>query len=191
MCLRGVSPAAFPPADYEGLIVGAEDLPPLLTPTMLMDLDGYAAWERHMVRRCTADAPPEAVLATLESDARTLRGWKPGRTTLVDAVADLAAPLVEAAAPASLERSLAMYLDVMSAVPDDLRPEPDESGLEEVYRDHVRPRPQRARLRDRQRHPAGVVRRLARRRLRRRRDPARDGAAVRMAQPEIRFCRLQ
>jgi hypothetical protein len=133
-------PAAFPRADYEGLLVGAEDLPPLLTPTMLMDLDGYSAWERHMVRRCTAEASPEAILATLTSDARTLRRWKPGRTALADAVGALTGPLVDATAPASLEPSLTMYDGVMSAVPDDLRPEPDESGLDQAYRDHVRPR---------------------------------------------------
>ena len=132
-------PAAFPRADYEGLIVRTDDLPPLLTPTMLMDLEGYSAWERHMVHRCTADASPEAILATLESDARTLRGWKPGRTTLATAVADLTGPLVDAPVPASLDPSLTMYADIMSAVPDDLRPEPDESGLEQAYRDYVRP----------------------------------------------------
>jgi hypothetical protein len=134
-----VAPTAFPRADYEGLVVGADDLPPLLTPTMLMDLDGYTAWERHMVRRCATDAPPEAVVATLECDARALRAWKPGPTTLARAVADLRAPIAGASVPASLERSLAMHADVIAAVPDDLRPDPDESGLERAYQDHVRP----------------------------------------------------
>ena len=59
-------PPAFPPADYEGLRVDPEAWPPLLHPQMLMDLDGYSAWERHMVARCnTAGLSPERVIATL------------------------------------------------------------------------------------------------------------------------------
>jgi hypothetical protein len=46
------SPPAFPPADYEGLRVDKEAWPPLLHPHMLMDMDGYSAWEQHMVARC-------------------------------------------------------------------------------------------------------------------------------------------
>jgi len=38
----------FPQGDYEGLDASAE-LPPLLHPQMLMDLEGYGAWERHVV----------------------------------------------------------------------------------------------------------------------------------------------
>ena len=34
------APPAFPPADYEGLSVAADDLPPLLRPGVVMDLDG-------------------------------------------------------------------------------------------------------------------------------------------------------
>jgi Fe-S-cluster containining protein len=36
-------PPAFPETDYDGLIVAADDLPPLLHPRVLMDLDGYTA----------------------------------------------------------------------------------------------------------------------------------------------------
>ena len=83
-------PAAFPPADYEGLVVTDADLPPLLSPTMFMDGPGYSAWERHMVERCGMPGiGPDAVLATLQRDARLLRAWKPGGATLVDAIRDL------------------------------------------------------------------------------------------------------
>ena len=133
------APAAFPKADYEGLVVTADDLPPLLTPTMLMDLEGYAAWEQHMVRRCAADASPEAIVATLTFDAQALRRWSPGPTTLAEAVARLREPVVETRPPASLERSLALRADVVAAVPSDLKPEPDESGLAQAYRDFVEP----------------------------------------------------
>ena len=59
-------PHAFPPGQYEGLVVASDDLPPLLTPTMLMDGPGYSAWERHMVMRCAeGERSPESVVATL------------------------------------------------------------------------------------------------------------------------------
>jgi hypothetical protein len=130
-------PAAFPPADYEGLIVEREDLPPLLHPTMLMDADGYAAWERHMVHRCRGQAGPESVLATLERDARLLRTWRPGGSTLSEAVASLPMSTVISEAPASLAGSLEMRADVIAAVPEDLTPEPDDAGLDEAYRVYV------------------------------------------------------
>jgi hypothetical protein len=83
------SPPAFPWADYDGLTVGAEDLPPLLSPSMLMDPDGYSAWERHTVRRCGADVAAESVVATLAADAAHLRTWRPRAGPLVDAIRDL------------------------------------------------------------------------------------------------------
>jgi Fe-S-cluster containining protein len=132
-------PPAFPIADYEGLAVGIDGLPPLLTPTMLMDLGGYSAWERHMVRRCAADTSPEAVVATLARDARELRSWAPGRVTLAEAVADLPVGIAAAEPHASLARSHELRVGVMTAVPGDLKPEPDESGLEEAYLAYVRP----------------------------------------------------
>jgi Fe-S-cluster containining protein len=131
------SPPAFPAADYEGLIVGGEDLPPLLHPTMLMDLEGYGAWERHMVARCSTGARPEAVVATLGRDARQLRSWTPKAGTLAGAVAALTRSGVPATAPDSLTRSLELYAEVMAAVPDDLRPSPDEAKLEPAHRTYV------------------------------------------------------
>jgi hypothetical protein len=131
------APPAFPLADYDGLVVGADDLPPLLSPTMLMDLDGYAAWERHMVERCAAGVSPESVLATLARDARQLRTWAPGPLTLAGAVAQLPASIFDAGPHASLDPSNALRVDVMAAVPDDLKPQPDEAGLDEAYRTYV------------------------------------------------------
>jgi hypothetical protein len=132
-------PAAFPPSEYDGLIVDRDDLPPLLHPAMLMDAEGYAAWERHMVQRCRVDTGPESVLATLDRDARLLRTWKPGASTLVDAVANLPIPMVAGEAPASLAGSLGLHAEVIAAVPEDLTPAPDEAGLEDAYRQHVHP----------------------------------------------------
>lgn len=132
-------PPAFPPADYDGLAVTDEDLPPLLTPTMLMDLEGYSAWERHMVRRCAdASASPESVLATLARDAALLRQWRPGASTLVEAVERLPREPVVADAPSALGESLALHAGVMGAVPDEMKPDPDEQGLEEAFDRFVR-----------------------------------------------------
>ena len=134
------SPAAFPPADYDGLNVDAEAWPPLLHPRMLMDLEGYSAWERHMVRRCAdVSRAPESILATLARDARVLRQWTPSDGSLAAAVAALPAGFVPGARATSLDGSLRSYADVMTAVPDDLIPAPDESGLELVYQDLVAP----------------------------------------------------
>ncbi len=87
---------AGPPVVRDGPAEGFDArgaLPPLLAPGILMDPDGYGAWEAHMVRTLAghADASdpraPEASIARLERDARTLSRWTPGRGALVDAVA--------------------------------------------------------------------------------------------------------
>jgi hypothetical protein len=133
-------PDAFPPGEYEGLVVTGDDLPPLLTPTMLMDTPGYAAWERHMVARCAESAPsPEVVVATLQRDATVLRDWKPGGASLADAVRDLPSQLERVEMPNALDASRVLYAQVMGAVPDDLRPPPDEHGLDEAFAERVRP----------------------------------------------------
>jgi Fe-S-cluster containining protein len=135
------SPPAFPPGDYDGLDVAADDWPPLLHPRMLMDLDGYTAWERHMVRRCARlDLMPETVLATLQRDARLLRTFTPDGRSLAEPVASLPRDVVEGAPHATLDASLADFAEVMRAVPDDMRPEPDEAGLGEAYSRWVLPR---------------------------------------------------
>ena len=50
-----------------------------LRPDVLMDLDAYGAWERHMVRRASGDLAPETVLATLMRDADLVRRVAAGR----------------------------------------------------------------------------------------------------------------
>jgi Fe-S-cluster containining protein len=133
-------PHAFPPGEYEGLVVTSDDLPPLLTPTMLMDGPGYSEWERHMVMRCAdGDRGPESVVATLERDARQLATWKPGRMTLADAVRDLPSHPAQVVAPQTLDHAVTLYEQVMQAVPDDLRPPPDDRGLDVAFAEFVRP----------------------------------------------------
>jgi hypothetical protein len=134
-------PPAFPPRDYDGLSVAADDLPPLLAPGMLTDLDGYAAWERHMVTRCAGVMRrPESVLATLARDAALLRRWQPGGISLAEAVSNLPDAFVEAPVAPSLAASLARHAEVLAAVPDEFRSPADGAGLEEAFAAFVRER---------------------------------------------------
>ena len=133
------SPAAFPPADYEGLIVEPGDVPPLLRPDVMMDLDAYGEWERHMVRRASDDLAPETILATLMRDADVVRLWQPDGPSIAARIADLPGQPVQGDAPATLDGSLEAFRVVMAAVSDDLRPLPDEQRLEEAYLHLVRP----------------------------------------------------
>jgi hypothetical protein len=76
-------PPAIPMGDPEGL--DARDvLPPLLTDGVLMDLEGYSAWEAHMVRVLTADdgRTPEDALSVLEGDLALVQRWRPGGASL-------------------------------------------------------------------------------------------------------------
>jgi Fe-S-cluster containining protein len=133
------SPRAFPGGDYEGLTVHADAWPPLLHPRMLMDLDAYSAWERHMVERCAEGTSPESIIATLRRDARALRTWSPGTTSLTEAIAALPRDRVGVAPHAVLDESLLLFREAIEAVPDDLVPEPDEDGLDIAFERLVRP----------------------------------------------------
>jgi hypothetical protein len=127
-------PPAFPPADYEGLVVTAEDWPPLLHPRMLMDLPGYSAWEQHMVARCAhGRLSPETVVATLERDARLLRKYHPRDGSIAHAVSRLPQHPVPAECPADLRASLQLFAEAVDAVPDDMKPDSDEVGLPDAY----------------------------------------------------------
>ena len=132
-------PSSFPCADYDGLTVTGDDLPPLLSPKTLMDPEGYSAWERHMVRRCGGDVSPEGVVATLGSDAAQLRAWRPGSRSLVEAIQRLPGSFSVGAPQGSLVESVGLRADVIAAIPEDLRPAADEDGLEDAYRSLVLP----------------------------------------------------
>jgi len=133
-------PQAFPERDYDGLRVSADDWPPLLRPTMLADFEGYDAWERHMVARCGETAPgAEDVIATLYRDARVVRSTRLGDGgSIARAIAALPASGVSAPVPETLDECLVSYSEIMTAVPDDMRPGPDEAGLEAAYVEAVR-----------------------------------------------------
>jgi hypothetical protein len=87
-----------------------------------------------MVSRCADETlSPEGVVATLQRDATVLRGYTPGTGSLIDAVAALPADAIAAPAQEALGSSLALFTEVMRAVPDDFKPEPDEDRLVDVY----------------------------------------------------------
>jgi Fe-S-cluster containining protein len=133
------APIAFPHADYDGLLVTDDDLPPLLTPRVLMDLDGYTAWERHMVARFRdVDRRPASIMATLNRDAQVLGRWRPGAIALDEAVAQLSAEYVDGA-ESGLRDCLQRFREVIAAVPEDVRPEPDEDQLEAPFANEVEP----------------------------------------------------
>ena len=134
-------PSAFPDAEYEGLVVGQDDWPPLLRPDALADAASYGAWERHMVSRCSDTvSTPESVIATLERDARIVRSVTPVTGDSISrATAGLPKPAMVADVPTSLDSSFAHLHDVMSAIPEEWRPEPDTHGLDEAYRHDVVP----------------------------------------------------
>jgi len=127
------SPPAFPPADYDGLTTDPDDLPPLLRPDVLMDGEGYTAWERHMVAVCAAAPDAESALATMARDASVLRTWTGGREPLHDAVARLPRDVAHGVPHGSLTVSLAAHREALQCVPDDMRPEPDEAGLDRAF----------------------------------------------------------
>jgi len=132
-------PPAFPDADYEGLVVTSEDWPPLLRPDRLADAQSYNAWERHMVARCADESlSAESVIATLERDARIVRRVTPATSAaIVNAIEQLPPGGVSAPVPEALDISLAHYLEVLKAVPDEWRPDADTRDLRECYRRHV------------------------------------------------------
>lgn len=133
-------PPAFPFAHYEGLDVEDDAWPPLLNPRMMMDIESYGAWERHMVRRCaSSDASPESVIATLHRDAQSLQDFDPSREQLGARILALDANMISAVAPTSLDASLQDAAVVMAAVPDELRPDDHREGLLEAYARFVRP----------------------------------------------------
>ncbi len=138
-------PHAFPDGDYEGL-TATDQWPPLLRPTVLMDLPAYSAWERHLVGICAAaSATPEAVVATLRRDAGMLDGWRPGLRSepLRDAIAGLPAGLADVDGrddpSADLPAALDLYWMVAPRAPAHLYTAALPPDLGHAYRELVAP----------------------------------------------------
>jgi hypothetical protein len=124
-------------------------LPPLLTPSVLMDHAAYAAWERFAVAAFAQDgASPEDALARLALAAGRLRAWRPGGAPLAAAVAELgreaSPPRARQSAPAP---DVTLFDEVRRCVPApwtwDPAPEPCGAAWERLaaraWRDLRRP----------------------------------------------------
>jgi hypothetical protein len=89
-------------------------LPPLLRPGMLMDFDGYDAWERAGIEMLDSGGPDvSSALATIADATREIRLWCPGGETLRDRVTRVMAAATYrpgGADPAAEARRLALAI---------------------------------------------------------------------------------
>jgi Fe-S-cluster containining protein len=89
-------------------------LPPLLRPGMLMDFEGYHAWERGAVDMLGAGGPDvSTALATLHEATREIQQWSPGEEPLCDRVTRVLAvasytPIAEQAVDDARRQALAV-----------------------------------------------------------------------------------
>ena len=65
-----------------------EDLPPLVRPGLLADVDGYGAWEERVVRTLIEAPTAEAALARIEAATERVRRWTPAAGSLARIVED-------------------------------------------------------------------------------------------------------
>ena len=80
------TPAAFPPdGEYAGLDA-AGGLPPLLTPTVLMDWEGWWALERAAVALISETTTSHEALARLDRLVSEVEQWRPGSHAFADHV---------------------------------------------------------------------------------------------------------
>ena len=110
---------------YEGLVITPEDWPPLLHPRMLMDHEGYSAWERHMVTRCAEDATSPEERGCDTRARRESPAPLSARRTAQSTASSRRSRLIpsQASVPSSLAESLERSADeAIAAVPDDMKP---------------------------------------------------------------------
>jgi hypothetical protein len=85
----------------EGLDATAA-LPPLLRPGMLMDFEGYEAWERACIEVLDTRGPDvNAALAAVHGATREIRQWSPGGEPLRDRVTRILSTFSTTGAPCS------------------------------------------------------------------------------------------
>jgi hypothetical protein len=122
MLFAGVDPRIIDTPDRLGIAEPIEGLdardalPPLLRPDMLMDIDGYAAWEGSVIRTLAKAHDAGRALAVVADATERVRFWSPSARTLREAVADAfdkadeSARIAHAPLPAELERGVLNYL---------------------------------------------------------------------------------
>ena len=130
------NPPAFPEGEYEGLNAhGAWS--PLLHPAVLMDEEGYGAWEQHAVDVFASNLSPDAAIATLARDVELLRTWQPGSGSLATAIAQLPERSQASQRSTEIDESARLFETVVAAVPEELKPAPLESAVSSRYPDLV------------------------------------------------------
>jgi len=72
-------------------------------------------------------------------DARALALWRPGAISLSDAIAALPHDYIDALPESSLAPSLQLFDAVMTAVPAEFKPDPDETDLPRAFEQYVAP----------------------------------------------------
>lgn len=91
-------------------------LPPLLRPDMLMDIEGYAAWETCVIRTFARGCDAAEALAVVADATERVRFWSPSSRPLREAVADAFdmaasnARTLHPRLPPDLERGILNYL---------------------------------------------------------------------------------
>jgi Fe-S-cluster containining protein len=130
-------PSAFPlDGDYEGLDA-RDELPPLLRPELLCDLEGYQVWESLIVETCAReDLAPGEVLRILAWSADEMRAWRPGSVSLPVHAREVAVATKEMQGRGvrglgDLPRAAALHEEITASIPKGLfTPEPIENFYE-------------------------------------------------------------
>jgi hypothetical protein len=108
--------------DLEGLDA-TDALPPLLTPDVLTDPDGYDAWERHALGFLAAHpGTADEALAAIDMATTELQRWRPGAGTLVSAAAVAFAEPRTQPVRSAFEDEIARVRLAIASVPADLAP---------------------------------------------------------------------
>jgi len=122
------APVTIVPAPASIALAGAAEgldatatLPPLLRPGMLMDWDGYSAWEAGAIELlCAGGATAAEALASLESKTRVVQRWSPGGETLAARVARVLGSTSELNLPIGRGHEREDYALALAAVPEGL-----------------------------------------------------------------------
>jgi hypothetical protein len=101
----------------EGLDATAA-LPPLLRPGMLMDFEGYGAWERSAVEMLAAAGPDASgALAMLQATTREVQGWSPNQGSLRARVERTMSDAPSSRAAEDLSEDMRLYALAVASVP--------------------------------------------------------------------------
>ena len=109
-------------------------LPPLLTPDLLMDIEGYDAWERRAIAVFASGRHAAAgCIGAIDEASRRLQCWRPGGDALGAAAAREFAIASAREDDEDLEIDVARLAAADASVPQELRRPPPEAGIEHAW----------------------------------------------------------